>query len=67
MAREILKEFRKSKGLTQAEIAKKLDISLSHYKGIEGGLQDPSFKTLCIFYEVFGDEYEDIWKLFGRS
>lgn len=66
MTREELKQFRKSKGLTQPEMAKKLAISLSHYKGIEGGLQDPSFKILCKFYDVFKDEYDDIWKLFGR-
>lgn len=66
MERTELREFRRSKGLTQPEMAKKLDISLSHYKGIEYGRQDPSFKTLCKFYEVFKDEYADIWKLFGR-
>lgn len=66
MAREELKAFRRSKGMTQPEMAKKLGISLSHYKGIECGRQDPSFKTLCKFYEVFGDEYDDIWTLFKR-
>lgn len=67
MAREELKDFRRGNGLTQAEMAKKLDISLSHYKGIEGGSQDPSFKMLCKFYEVFKDQYNDIWALFGRA
>lgn len=67
MVRKELKEFRSSKGLTQSEMAEKLEISLSHYKGIEGGVQDPSFKTLCKFYEVFKDQYDDIWTLFGRK
>lgn len=61
-----LKEFRKSKKLTQPEMAKKLEISLSHYKGIEAGFADPSFKTLTKFYEVFKDQYDDIWKLFKK-
>jgi len=66
MAREELKEFRKSKEMTQQAMSEKLEISLSHYKGIESGLQDPSFKILCKFYDVFKNEYDDIWKLFGR-
>lgn len=67
MAREELKAFRRSKGMTQPDMAKQLEISLSHYKGIEGGTQDPSFKLLCKFYEVFKNEYDDIWTLFKRS
>lgn len=66
MARENLKEFRSSKQLTQSEMAQKLEISLSHYKGIESGYQDPSFKVLCKFYNEFKDEYDDIWTLFGK-
>ena len=66
MAREELKQFRKSKGMTQPAMAEKLEISLSHYKGIEGGFQNPSLRTLYKFYEVFKNEYDDIWKLFGR-
>lgn len=67
MVRKELKEFRSSKGLTQSEMAEKLEISLSHYKGIESGLQDPSFKTLCKFHEAFKDQYDDIWTFFGRK
>lgn len=67
MVRKELKEFRSSKGLLQIEMAGLLGISLSHYKGIESGNQDPSFKTLCKFYEVFKDQYDDIWTLFGRK
>lgn len=66
MARKELKEFRKSKGLTQAEMAEKLELSLSHYKGIECGTQNPSLKTMYRFYEAFKDQYDDIWKLFGQ-
>lgn len=66
MKREELRDFRKSKGLTQVEMAEKLELSLSHYKGIECGTQDPSFKTLCKFYDVFKNEYDDIWNLFKK-
>lgn len=62
-----LKAFRKSKGLTQSGMAFMLEISLSHYKAIESGFADPSFKTLAKFYEAFRDEYDDIWKLFKRG
>ena len=34
---EKLKEFRKSKGLSQVEMAKTLDITLSMYEKVEGG------------------------------
>ena len=66
MARNELKSFRKEQGLTQDMMASELEISLSHYKGIESGFSDPSFKTLTKFYDVFGDKYEDIWKLFKK-
>lgn len=64
MAREELKEFRKNKGLTQAEMAEKLDLSLSHYKSIELGTHDPSIKLLTRFYEIFGNECDDVLRLF---
>ena len=64
--RNELKEFRKSKKMTQTEMAQKLEISLSHYKAIECGFADPSFKTLTKFYEVFKGQYDDIWKLFKK-
>ena len=67
MSRTELKEFRKSQRLTQAEMAMKLGISVSHYKGIEAGFADPSFKTATKFYEEFKDKYNDFWKLFKKS
>ena len=67
MAREELKAFRRSKGLTQPEMAKKLEISLSHYKALESGQQDPSFMLLYRFGKAFEDGYDDIWNLFGRK
>lgn len=66
MAREELKKFRKGRELNQAAMAEKLGISLSHYKGIERGAQNPSLKTVYRFYEAFNGQYDDIWKLFGK-
>ena len=65
--RKELKAFRKSKKLTQSSMAFLLEISLSHYKAIECGIADPSFKTLTKFYEAFRDDYDDIWKLFKKD
>lgn len=65
MKRENLKTFRRSQGLTQDEMAKKLEISLSHYKNIELGTYDPSFKLVKKFSEVFGDQVKDIWDIFS--
>lgn len=64
MQRKELKEFRKSQKLTQAEMAEKLDISVSHYKGIEYGFQDPSIDVVIRFHKIFGGVCEDVLKLF---
>ena len=64
MKRENLKRFRVGQGLTQDEMAKKLEISLSHYKNIELGTYDPSFGFMVRFGEVFKGKYDDIWDLF---
>ena len=41
-----LVEFRKEQKLTQAEMAKTIDISFSHYSKIETGTRNPSFNFL---------------------
>lgn len=64
MDRKALREFRLSQGLTQKEMAEKLEISLSHYKGIEYGTQDPSISVLQRFYAIFKDKCDDILGLF---
>lgn len=64
MKRVKLQEFRKSKRYTQEEMAYTLGISLSHYKGIECGTQDPSIKLLQRFYGIFKNDCGDILGLF---
>lgn len=66
LKRENLKTFRRDQGLTQDEMANKLGISTSHYKNIEVGTYDPSFKLLTKFGEVFDGLYDDIWDLFKK-
>ncbi len=41
-----LKKLRQSEGLTQAEMAKVLKISYSHYTKLEGNFAKPSFEIL---------------------
>ena len=46
MKREKLQEFRQKHKLTQEQMAKKLDITVSHYKAIEYGQRNPSFELM---------------------
>ena len=46
MKRENLQKFRMSNNLTQEEMARKLSITLSHYKSIEYGIRNPSFELM---------------------
>lgn len=65
MRRTQLKEFREKQGLTQAQMAEKLGISLVHYKGIELGKGNPSLRLVLKFRDEFKDKYDDIWDFFG--
>lgn len=53
MVRNKLKEFRVSIGLTQAQMSKRLDITVSFYTQIECGAKNPSIKTLKKFKQEF--------------
>ena len=65
MKRYSLKMFREKHGLTQEEMAQKLEISKSHYVNIERGIYDPAYGLLERFAEVF--EYDDVWELFKKG
>ena len=67
MKRFNLALFRMRQGLTQGQMAQKLDISVSHYVGIENGFADPSYKVLCKFRDIFKDKQEDIFDLFIKE
>ena len=51
--REKLQEFRKKYKLTQEQMARKLDITIAHYKAIEYGDRSPSLKLFKKMKEVF--------------
>ncbi len=59
MAREKLKEARKKAGMTQQEVADKLEIGLRHYKKIESG---ESLGSILIW-----DSLEDIFNVHQRK
>lgn len=64
---EKLKELRKENNITQKEIAKKLNISVTGYASWEQGLAEPSIKALkqiCKIYNISADELLEIdkWK-----
>ena len=58
-----LKELRKEKGLTQKELAKKLNISVTGYASWEQGLAEPNLnaiKTICKIFNISADELLDL-------
>ena len=50
-----LKEFRKEKGITQEEMAKKLNITLSMYEKVERGAANASSAFMRRLKNVFPD------------
>lgn len=60
-----IKEARKKLGLTQADIALKLNISRGAYGNIEAGYQNPSYDVLELIGTVYNISLD--WLLFGRG
>ncbi len=57
-----LKKFRKAQGLTQKQMAKKLDITLSMYEKVEGGRAGASAAFMRKFKTVFPNtNIEDVF------
>lgn len=65
MKRPNLKLFRKQQGLTQTKMAEKLGISVAHYRNIETGIYDPSYRVM----EQLATEFDppDVWGLFKKE
>ena len=63
-ARLDLLKFRKAQGLTQKEMAEKLNLTQTHYSRIETGDSNPSIKVMERLKEVFN--VEDAFKLFEK-
>ena len=46
MKRENLQNFRKENNLTQEQMARKLNVTVAHYKAVEYGIRNPSFEFM---------------------
>ena len=58
---ERIKELRKEKGLTQAELGEKLGVSASMVGQYENGFRKPKKDTLCRIMEALGVSYRDFF------
>lgn len=51
-------------------MAEKLGLSISHYKNIETGVDDPSYKVMETFEKTFSDALivwnVDVWRIFKK-
>jgi len=61
--RRALLEARKSLGLTQAEVARRVGLTRAAYVNIERGTKNPSLETALRIASVLGRSVEE---LFGR-
>lgn len=52
--KNILKELRKEKGLTQKQVAKMLNKSETGYASWEQGLSEPSINDIRLLCEIYG-------------
>ena len=60
MFRDVLKEARRRKGLTQEQVAREIGSSLATYLRWERGVGHPSFRYSQKLQEVFGSLLSDI-------
>ncbi len=54
MARESLKKARRDAGMTQQQVADKLEISLRYYQSIESGTRTGDFNLWDCLEDLFG-------------
>ena len=61
--KDILKTARKSKGMTQQEVADAAGINIRHYQCFEGGKRDlnnASFRLACAVYQTLGIAFSEV-------
>lgn len=58
-----LKDYRKKQDITQAELAKELDVSRQTVNAIETGKYNPSLELALKIAETYDTEVEKIFKL----
>ena len=56
-----LKKARKKAGLTQAQIAQKVNISVRHYQSIEAGTSKSSVDIAKLIAQVLNSTVEDLF------
>ncbi|MBR3684995.1 MAG: helix-turn-helix transcriptional regulator [Clostridia bacterium] len=60
MFAENLKSLRKSKGLTQKELADKVGVDQRTISAWEKGICEPGFQMLAHLCEIFGETFDSI-------
>jgi transcriptional regulator with XRE-family HTH domain len=58
-----LKEIRKARGLTQEELAEKVDLSPQYLSRLEGGHQSPSIETVATLAEALDLELFELFDM----
>ena len=56
-----VKNLRRLKNLTQAQLAEKLNLSVNYVSQIETGIAPPSFKTLLLLAQGLDVELKDLF------
>lgn len=51
---EIIRQLRKSKSMTQSEIAQRLGVTQQAYQCYESGRRQPSIETLILIADIYG-------------
>ena len=55
---KLLKQLRKEMQLTQSELAKELELSISYYVKLENGFMNPSYKVMKSLKKFYGDRID---------
>lgn len=58
-----LKKIRENKGITQREIAKRVNIRLANYVYIEQGKSEPKLKTALLIAEALQEPVDKLFSL----
>ena len=56
--KNLLKQLRKELKLTQEELAKALNLSISYYVKLENGFMNPSYKVMKKLKEFYGEKID---------
>lgn len=64
MFKDVLKQLRKSKNMTQEELAHKLGIARTTYSSYEQGRREPDYETLLLIADFFDTSVD---ALLGRK